>query len=485
MKNCFIIGALFMACTSLSAQSVEISAFPYNTPGDDLPTSITRHGRKLYLTRDLGHQRIYVSERTPTGWGSPRLVSSSVNDGTEVGGASLQSNGTEMFFSAYEHAAGTAGRTDIYSATKAGERPQVSVLPQGINSEHWDSQPALSADATVLIFASDRPGGAGKSDLYISRKRRGGWTAATPLVGVNSAADEMSPTIAADGKTIFFASDRPGGAGGFDLYTGTLEGGEVRNVKSLGSPINSPGDEYYYVLYPNSTTALFASSRPGGAGELDVYIAAPSPVTARPMVLVEGNVMDADTRRPVGGAKITATDLRTGEAVAEYTADAEDGRYYVVIPAEVAYSLTAEQDGYIFHSEPFNAKASAVPLERTIELYPVANGRTSLLVSFDFDKSDLKSESTPDLERAVELLKKNPSFSVVIEGHTDDVGKADYNDALSLRRAESVKSYLVAGGIASDRVKAVGFGSRQPLIKATTDEARAKNRRVEMILNTR
>src|SRR5690606_26153334 len=124
--------------------------------------------------------------------------------------------------------------------------------------------------------------------------------------------------------------------------------------------------------------------------------------------------------------------------------------------------------------------AQGQDLKKDIELSRLGQGTTRLLVFFDFDKSVLKDESKPDLNRAVEFLRQNPGISVEIAGHTDSVGNAPYNKKLSQSRAEAVRQYLVNGGIAASRLEANGYGEERPIADNGTEEGRARNRRVEM-----
>ena len=121
-------------------------------------------------------------------------------------------------------------------------------------------------------------------------------------------------------------------------------------------------------------------------------------------------------------------------------------------------------------------------ITKDIFLNPIGEGKTRLLVFFDFDKSVLKDESKPELERMIRFLSNNEELKIELHGHTDDRGTDDYNDKLSMERASSVKDYLTNGGVETDRIIVRGYGKRKPLIDASTDEARARNRRVEMVV---
>ena len=192
-------------------------------------------------------------------------------------------------------------------------------------------------------------------------------------------------------------------------------------------------------------------------------------------------MIDNATRRPVA-ADITVTDLSSGEVVANYRTDDRNGDYYVVLARGRRYSITAQAPDYIFYSDEYSIRpdAEGKDLKKDIPLYRTSGGTTRLLVFFDFDKAELKNESKPELNRAVEFLKANPAINVEIAGHTDSVGDASYNKKLSQDRAESVRQYFIAGGIGASRIRANGYGETQPTADNSTEEGRSRNRRVEM-----
>jgi outer membrane protein OmpA-like peptidoglycan-associated protein len=349
-----------------------------------------------------------------------------------------------------------------------------------VNSSYWDSQPCLSVDGELLIFASDRPGGTGGTDLWMSRRQGGGWSAPMPLSRLNTAADEMAPVLAPDGRTLYFASNRDGN---FDIFVSRMQqDGTFGRPEKLAAPVNTSADEFFFVPIPGEDAALL--SRATAAGDLDVFRVVPNPEPPEPVLTVQGTVLDARSNEPLGGAVIAITDLRTRRKLAELYSDEETGQYYVALPSGRSYSITASREGYLFYSERFDVGRDLRqnPLTKDILLTPIEGGRTRLLVFFDFDKAELKEESFPELDRLVELLRAYPNLRVLIEGHTDDVGTDEYNDRLSQRRADAVKQYLVQNGIGARRIETKGWGRRKPLVRGTTEEARAQNRRVEIQL---
>jgi outer membrane protein OmpA-like peptidoglycan-associated protein len=474
---------------------VEVTPLDINSNSDDFAPVVLRGGEMLIFTSARsgpfggeGTQRIWVASRAPNGWSAPASTSVSLSRAEQSGAATLTPDGNFMIFSAYEWDSeeptlAGSGRTDLYSAQRVrGEWTDIQNLGPIINSPDWDSQPTLSPDGRTLYFASDRPGGAGGTDIYVARRTASGWTAPVNIgAPVNTPFDDMSPSISPDMGTLFFASNGHGGVGGFDLFAakgGNVMGQNWSSVENLGTPINSAGNEYFFASIPNSKNSLFSTDR---NGDQDIYTAFPNPFPPEALVTVGGHVVESGTNVPVA-ATITVTDLSSGEVVANYITDDRTGDYFVVLQRGRRYSITAEAPDHIFYSDEYSVPPTSQGKDyrKDIVLDRTTGGNTRLLVFFDYNKSELKTESRPDLNRAIAFLRDNPSINVEIAGHTDSVGTPGYNQTLSQERAEAVRKYVVDGGISAGRLKAVGYGETQPIADNGTEEGMARNRRVEM-----
>ncbi len=455
---------------------------------DDFAPAALRGGEDILFTSTRsGEQRLWRASRNDDGWSTPVTESAALEHARQIGVATLTPDGTFMIFAATdwdgEDADAAQGRTDLYSAELVrGRWSNIRNLGPNVNSGAWESQPSLAGDGSTLYFASDRSGGLGGTDIYVSVRNDGEWSRAVNLgAAVNTPADELSPSIAPDGKSLFFASNGHGGVGGFDLFV--AGGGGDRGtgwgaIRNLGTPINSPADDFYFVSLPNSTNAYFVSDR---GGDMDVMVAYPNPFPAEAMVAVAGIVSDAATHTPVA-AKITVTDLASGEVAATYTTDDRTGGYYVLLARGHRYSLTATAADYIFYSDEYSVAPNAPGREvrKNIDLNRASGGTVRLLVFFDYDRDELRNESRPELNRAAEFLRSHPQLHAEIAGHTDSVGSPAYNRGLSRNRAEAVRRFLVTQGIDAARLSAGGYGEEQPVDDNGTDDGRARNRRVEM-----
>ncbi|MFA5511901.1 MAG: OmpA family protein [Candidatus Kapaibacterium sp.] len=482
-----ILNSLLLLClfSIVASSQVTVSPVEFNSSKDDFNSNITQNGKSIYFTsnRNGGSQRVFIVEERNGSLNSPKEASGAINDGKESGAVALTSDGQFMLFAAFEHEVGGIGRLDIYSAEKInGKWTNVKNLGPNINSSGWDSQPMISNDGNILLFSSDRDGGYGGTDIYISFRTADGWSKAENAgKNINSEYDEMTPVIGVDNSNFTFASNRPGGYGEFDIYISKYKFNRFDKPVNAGEPINSSADDFYYYSMPNSDIAYFSSSRPGGQGGLDIYKAVPNPYESDAVLLLSGVVKDAKNGSLLD-ANIIITDLESGKKVADLRSDDNTGEYFVILQQGRTYSITADKEDYVFFSSRYEVPAGDAGSTQTknIELSPISGGNTRLLVFFDFDKATLKKESVPELDRVASFLKKYKNVKILLEGHTDDVGAPDYNQKLSESRANSVKEYLVNKDIASNRINTAGFGLSKPLVNEKTDAARATNRRVEM-----
>ncbi len=489
MKQSLLVRSLLLCITMcaallMRAQTVTIEPVASNTEHDDFAPCLVYHGKLIFASCDVKGkgQRIVSIEQRSGAWMEPVQLKGDVNDADHSAVAALTPDGQMMVFSATNHDVQGMGRTDLYTARKRnGVWKEVVSLGPAVNSASFDAQPSLAADGRTLYFVSDRPGGQGATDIYTSSWDGNEWSIATPVSGVNSADGEMSPVIAADGRTLYFASNRPRGLGGYDIYVATVQNGVASNVRRLREPINTEADELFYTAMPNSDRAML--SRTTARGDYDIFNVTPNPFPGEPVTLVEGIVRDLSSRAPLG-AEVTVTDLKTGKRVAQFRSDDATGAYYVTLTAGRTYSITAVSEDHIFHSERYDVPAGAKgrTLTKDVDLSRIQGGSARLLVFFDLDKSELKSESMPELERVVALMRESPSVRMQFEGHTDDQGTDDYNDGLSQRRADAVRTFVVNAGIDAKRITAKGYGKRRPTATGNTEEVRQQNRRVEMKL---
>ncbi|MDW8135143.1 MAG: OmpA family protein, partial [Bacteroidia bacterium] len=455
----------------------------------------------------LYYEDIYISEKDAAGkWTPPRNIGAPLNTPVHDACVALSADGQTLFLFNSEN-----GGDIFISRLKGTKWLSPKNMGSPINSKYWEPSVCLSADERTLFFVSDRPGGLGGRDIYMCRRLPNGkWSQPINLgPPVNTPYDEDGPFFHPDGKTLFYSSNSPNSMGGFDIFrTELLSDSTWAPPVNLGYPINTPGDEIYFVLSASGLHGYYASEREDSYGEKDIYLvdfstlqkeepkieakqeeevevtSEPTQITFRPnLTLVTGIIYDAETKDPLE-ATITLIDNLKGDTVAVLTSNAATGKYLISLPAGRNYGLAVTAPGYAFHSENFVVEASQGYREvrKDIGLNKYKSGTTIVLrnIFFDFDKATLRPESKAELERVYQLLMQNPNMKIRLAGHTDNVGSDEYNQRLSESRAKAVYEYLIQRGISPGRLSYVGYGESKPIDTNETEEGRQNNRRVEL-----
>lgn len=412
---------------------------PVNTEGQDAPVALSPDGQQLFIHRDDNGGDIFVSQLEGDQWSEP------VNLGPPV------------------------------------------------NSSSWEPSVCVSADGGKLFFSSDRPGGAGKRDLYMCERRPDGrWSAPRNLgQNINTLLDEDAPYFHPDGKTLYFSSEGHKGMGGFDVFKTVRQAdGSWSKPVNLGHPINTPGDDLYFVLSASGRRAYYSSAvgavNYGGRDIYRITFLKSDTLPAAPAAFVtvlKGVISDAQTRKPLE-ATVLVIDNETGDTLSVLRSNRKTGRYLVALPHGKNYGVVAVASGYLFCSENVDIPVTEQQYQEVrqdLELQPLIKGSKVVLnnIFFDFDKSTLRKESYPELNRLVRLLRENPRLQLRIGGHTDSKGSDEYNLRLSQDRAQAVVNYLIEQGIHADRLQAKGYGENMPVASNETSEGRQRNRRTE------
>lgn len=458
----------------------------------------------------LPYEDIYISEKQADGsWSPPKNIGSPLNTAVHDACIALSADGQTLFLFNSDNGG------DIFISRLKGSKwlaPRNMGSP--INSKYWEPSVCLSADERTLFFVSDRPGGMGKRDIYMCRRLPNGkWSQPINLgPPINTPYDEDGPFFHPDGKTLFYSSNGPNSMGGFDIFRTELQPDSTWSPPvNLGYPINTPGDEIYFVLSASGLHGYYASERDDSYGEKDIYLvdfstlqtetppaaqqpaeaeadiqiaSEPPAITFRPnLTLLTGIIYDAQTKVPLE-ATITIIDNLKGDTVAVLTSNATSGKYLASLPAGRNYGIAITAEGYAFHSENFVVEESQGyrEIRKDIGLEKYKSGTVIILrnIFFDFDKATLRPESKAELERVYQILIDNPKMRIRVAGHTDSMGSDEYNQRLSENRAKAVYEYLISRGISSDRISYIGYGESKPIDTNDTEEGRQNNRRVEI-----
>ncbi|GAB2960902.1 hypothetical protein GCM10027048_31040 [Hymenobacter coalescens] len=409
------------------------------------------------------------------------------------------------------------GAGDLHEADLKGTNwSKPGSLGRRINGgQSHESSAAYAPNGRMLYFISNGAPETSRGGHDIWRLDIEGKGKAENLGSViNTPYDEDGIFVHPDGKTIYFSSQGHNSMGGYDIFKSEWKNGQWTKPENLGWPINTPDDDVFFVLSASGRHGYFASSRDDTQGSRDIYMitflgpekppvisseepllasrAAPVrqtllapavPIATAQVTILKGTVTDADSKEPIE-ATIDLVDNSLNQVIASFRSNASSGRYLVSLPSGVNYGIVVRKEGYLFHSENFDLPAGAAYSEvvKDIPLKKLDVGAKVVLnnIFFDFDKATLRKESTAELERLVQLMNvEYPALRIEISGHTDNVGKAEYNKDLSQRRAKAVVDYLTGKGVSAGRLSSAGYGDTQPVAPNTTKEGRQLNRRTE------
>jgi outer membrane protein OmpA-like peptidoglycan-associated protein len=467
-----------------------------NTSDDEYWPSITADGQTLMFTRQpnlannpgftgVVQEDFYVSTYSDNKWQKAFNAGAPLNTIQNEGAQTISSDGSYMYFTACNRVGGM-GNCDLYfSAFNNGKWSEPSNLGAPVNTNHWESTPSISADGKTLFFSSSRPGGFGGKDIWFTRLNdKNKWNEPVNLGSViNTDGDEMSPFIHFDGKTLYFASDGRVGMGGFDLFVTRMNDDSTwTDPQNLGYPINTFNDEMGLIIESGGQKAYYSTIRDKSKGKdifsFNLYESArPNPVS-----YMKGKVYDKETGKLLK-ADYELINLSTGKIIIKNITD-ETGNFLVCLPSGYNYGINVSKPGYLFYSENFmfeGIHTAYKPFIKKIILNPAILGEKMQLsnVFYEIDSWQLKKESMTELDNLATLLSENKNLVMEIGGYTDSTGSVQYNMVLSEKRALSVVNYLIKKGISSDRLKSKGYGNTSPLGDNVTTEGRKLNRRTE------
>ncbi|PLX12298.1 MAG: hypothetical protein C0594_02595, partial [Marinilabiliales bacterium] len=455
---------------------------------------------------NVGKEDIFISNTTKTDsfgitsldWSEARPFEYINTSGGNEAPLSLSIDGnTLLLFSA----------GDIYYSMKMATGWSIPVkYPEPVNSDYWDGDAMLSSDGQAILFASNRPGGFNQfpdqdyyhgdfnyaSDLYVCRKTDNGWSAPVNLgPSINTPYSERSPFLHPDMETMFFSSDGHAGLGRQDVYKVTRLSDTCWDCWSqpinLGKGFNTVGQDWGYKINTSGVYAYFNGEN--GSNKEDIFREKlPEELRPKNVIIITGKVIDPEGT-PLH-AEINWEDLELNKSIGKATSDPETGRYTIILPTNHLYGYFATKDGYYPMAQNIDLrdekrvllKKKDIVLLRIDKLKEMKAVKINNLF-FDVDKSTLKEESIPELNRLAKLLKEvirqDEETQLEIAGHTDNTGSDAHNQKLSEERAQSVVDFLIGQGIDVKHLKAKGYGESDPVADNDTDEGRQQNRRVE------
>lgn len=416
--------------------------------------------------------------------GEPMPLPFNSRNTNNEGGPSISIDNQHLYFTVNRN-----GNFDLYYSDYIKDQwgPITNLGLQVNDSVQWDSQPSISSDNKTLYFASYRDSVFGTSDIFVTKKKNGTWSAPEKLSSaINTNGNEKAPFIHPDNQTLYFSSDSLPGMGGFDIFFSKKDSkGNWGKPVNLGYPINTDGDEVGFFVSTDGKTGYFASNKYGGAGGYDLY-SFDLYAGARPekVLMVSGSLRNEQNEIPYA-AKIELKNI-TSQEINHVEYDTLTGRFASVVLFDNDYIMTVKKDSsaftsrYFARSDTLNDKPVKVEFDvRKIEL---GNAYTLHDILFATDSYVLTDVSKRVIEDFAEFLETNPRVKVAIHGHTDNEGDPGSNLALSNNRAKAVYNYLIELKINPARLSYKGFGQTKPVAANLSPEGKAKNRRTEFVI---
>jgi OmpA-OmpF porin, OOP family len=501
MKKIFMFSLLFVTCCIVDAQDqyapVNLGE-NVNSKNAEGQAVISADGREIYFWRELYRQSVgetvqsawYAKQDSSGNWKPAKYMSKPFNTGTMNSGIFNVSpdNNSILIRGYFKYGERIGSGFSMVTRSARGWNEPVGLdIPGYIEMSKGKYAGAfLMPDGKGLVFYFSEIAGTTDNDLYVSfKKEDGSYTRPASISGLNTAADESTPFIASDNKTLYFSSNREGGLGSNDIWKSTRLDDTWQKwsaPQNLGPTINSDDWDAYFSLDAKGEYAYMTSSKNSLGGSDIVRIKLAVENKPLPVVLIKGKVLNKNTSLPIEG-NISYENLSTGANEGIAISNPLTGEYQIALPYGINYGFNASATNFISISDNIDLTQVSEYKEMTRDLYlvPLETGQVIRInnIFFEFGKAELKTESFSELNRLVKLMEQNATMEIALGGHTDNVGSEESNLKLSTDRAKSVLDYLVSKGIAANRISSNGYGKSKPVTENETEEGRAQNRRVE------
>ena len=488
-------------------EKFSITNLPFNSEYSDFGGTL--QGGKLYITSARNTSRktygwneqpfldIYELSKNPDGsYQNPIPIQGKINTKYHEGVVSFSPDGQTLYFSresffekSYEKDETSNLKYSllhVFKATKTGnDWSNVEALK--LNSDTYSvKNPRVSSNGKTLYFASDMPGGFGLFDIYKAALNKDGSVGDPINLGsrINTPAQEMFPYISSN-NTLYFSSNGHLGLGGLDVFYASEIDGEMTTARNIGIPINSNADDFAFYLDETSAEGFVSSNRKGGVGSDDIY--AIKKLRALCDFTIISKVSDDKTGVPISNATVSVLDLQ-GNMLSTKSTNAK-GIAEFILACDQSVQLEIIKPDYESKKVTVNPSEEE-NLEIPINLEPIEKlilaDRIELKpIYFDFDKSNITAKAAFELDKLVQIMTKYPELIIDAKSHTDNRGTDAYNFNLSNRRAKTTVQYVISKGIDSARITGEGKGENDPKVDCTkgcNEEQHQMNRRSEFLI---
>jgi peptidoglycan-associated lipoprotein len=441
----------------------EFSPMLYGTNYDQLYFASSRtkdsNAKPSAITGQFNNNFFLAKQDENGNWLAPEAIKDEVNTEFDEGTPSFTSDGNTLYYTYCAEDPEGPRTSEIYVATRSnaqwGKGSRTTLVKDSLTAL---GHPAVSPDGRYLYFVSDAVGGYGGKDLFRARRMGNDFGPMENLgPAINTPGDEVFPYVR-DSVTLYFASNGHPGMGGLDLFKATSDSLGGWKVENMQYPINSSADDFGITFAGKREKGFFSSNRNDPRGGDHLYAFELPPLT----VVIEGIVSDVE-EYPVEGATVRIVGR---DGLNEKVGVKRDGSYRLELARDVSYVMMAGARGFL--NQYFELTTTPEEKSETylvdFFLSPIYTPVVVENIFYAFDSAALRPESRKALEELIRMLNDNPNVTIELGSHTDRMGTEAYNESLAQRRAQSVVDYLIAGGIAPERLEARGYGESVPKI---------------------
>lgn len=432
-------------------------------------------------------ENIFVSRKKNGKWTEPVGISDTINTAEHEASISLSVDGQYLFIYKGDE------NGSIYQSELKGKKWNKPIkLGKNINSRYRETHASISADGNSLYFTSNRKGGYGGLDIYVSKKQKNGtWGKAKNLgEGVNTPVNEESPYIHPDGKTLYFSSEGHVNMGGYDIFKSEInEFGTWSEAQNIGYPLNTVDDDVFFLPTADGTRAYYTSSKQGGLGSNDIYMVYLNSEKETQIAIMIGKVYTQCLKK-IPDSKITVMDYET-ETESYYTPNSETGKFIFIGYRGDAFLIKAEVNNKIVYTDtliirkdsPYKQVYNSIrldPDETCLQKITQIKYSSKIKkeniddkgyvyddnvyvknIMFRYNQTDFSTNKSVSI--LIKYLKKYPKAIIEVGAYADSRGSAKYNYKLTVRRAKAIKRYMLKRGVKLKQVIAVGYGEENPI----------------------
>ena len=470
-----------------------------NSTSPEMFPSMGADTQIIYFTRrhnNMDEDFYYALPDSCGGWYTAQNMGHPPNTADQESAQMMSADGHYLFFTRCENRSENGwgqGGCDLYMSYRSDS---VWSVPESfgatINTPDFEGMPWLSADNRELYFCSNRPGGYGGFDLYVTRFEEGLWQAPRNLgPEINTAGNEGSPYLHIDGQTLYFSSDGLQGMGGKDLFMcRRINDTTWSKPVNMGYPINSTDDENSIYVSLDAKKMYFSSDRDSVAGNYDLYEThLPPALQPNPVSYFKGYVLDSLSKEKLTYATIVVSDAKSKKALYRFVSNRGDASYMITLPLGHKYRLDIERMGYQPWSDTITLTKQNFqhPIEKNISMLPLdyippINDTLLFSIHFPLNSIKLSDSDKVQINRMLEPWIMEKGIVFYVNGYTDNTGTPIRNEELSTKRANLIAREIKNKGFDEINIRSKGYGEAKPLRGNDTEEDRFMNRRVEVVI---